>query len=401
MKLALHIAFRYLFAKKSYHAINVISAISVAGVMITTMSLVVVLSVFNGFDDLIKNLYNAFDPDLKITLAEGKNFIPGGSVMQQLYADPAVEAVSLTLQEQVLIRHQEHQDIPLLKGVDDRYEEVTGLERFIMDGSYLLQKDSIPYALMGQTTAINLQAGPSSLYPLEIFLLKKGTGIPLNPSEFFHRILIFPSGIFSVEEEANQFVLISLDVLRTLIGEDSIADAVEIRLRPGTDAILTQQRIASLFGSRFSVQNRYQQKELFYNIMQYEKWAGFMILAFILLIASFNVIGSLSMLILEKEKDMNTLRNMGANNQLIRRIFVCEGMLISTAGALGGILLGVLLCWLQQKYGFLKLQGSGNFIIDAYPVRLHGTDLWYTIIAVAATGWFTTWYPVHRFFKRF
>jgi len=401
MKLALQIAFRYLFAKKSYHAINVISAISVAGVMVTTMSLVVVLSVFNGFDDLIRSMYHAFDPDLKIVLAQGKNFTPPAALVQQLHSDPEISSVSVTLQEHALARHRDYQDLPLLKGVDENYIRGTELHRYMSRGTSSLEQNGMPYALLGQTVAINLQADPDNALPVEFFLLRGGSGLPLDPSEYFHRITLPVAGVFALEEEANQYVLLPIETLRQLTGKDSVADAIEIRLRPEADAEAARQKIAQIAGDRFAVKNLFQQKELFYKIMNYEKWAGFMILVFILLVASFNVTGTLSMLILEKERDMHTLRNLGATDTLIRKVFLWEGMLISLAGALGGILLGVLLCWLQQQYGLLKLQGDGNFIISAYPVRLRAMDLFYTLMAVGITGWFTTWYPVHKFFKRF
>jgi lipoprotein-releasing system permease protein len=402
MNLPMFVARRYLFAKKSNNAINVISAISVVGVMIGTMALVIVLSVFNGFDNLVKSLFNSFDPDLKISLVEGKTFIPTHNQLGRLTAIPGVAAFTKVIEENALIRYGEKQLPATIKGVDNNYLEVSGLDTMIVDGKFSLMKDKINFAVIGRGIAYYLSVGLNFVNPLTIYMPKRAEGYSLNPDEAFNVYNIHPSGVFSIEQDYDQkYIIVPYRFAAKLLNDSLSYSSIEVKFKKGADKDEIQKSVTEIFGKDFSIKNRYQQKEIFYKIMKYEKWAIFFILSFILMIASFNIIGSLSMLIIEKKRDITTFQSFGADNQLIRRIFLNEGLMISLFGAIVGVLLGILVCWIQMRFGIIRLSGSGSFIIDAYPVAIQFSDIFFAFITVIAIGLFAAWYPVRLMVNKY
>jgi lipoprotein-releasing system permease protein len=402
MNLPFYIARRYLIAKKSQNVINIISGISVVGVAVGTMALIIVLSVFNGFDELIKSLYSTFDPEIKISLAEGKTFspvIPGFNDIRNLRG---VQYCAEVLEENVLLRYGDRQYIATLKGVDEEFADVTGIDTMIVDGEFELMDQNRPYAVVGQGVAYYLGIGLNFLNPLNIYSIKRTGNVSVSPEQAINRKFIFPSGVFSIEQEHNiKYVIVPISFARDLLGYSDEVSAIEIKLSPDADLPEVQEQIRSLLGEEYLVQNRNEQNELFYRIMKSEKWAIFLILTFILIVASFNIIGSLTMLILDKKADINTLRSLGASNRLIRKIFLLEGWMISILGAIFGLLIGSLIAWLQAEYGLIKLNSSGSFIIDAYPVVYKFADVLKIFITVLFIGLLAAWYPVRYISRKF
>ncbi len=402
MNLPLYIARRYLLAKKSQNAINIISAISVAGVAIGTMAMITVLSVFNGFDSIIKSLYNSFDPELKISLVEGKTFDPADHPFENVRNHPAIIHFSEILEENVLLRYGDRQHIATVKGVDDQFHLVTGVDTMIVDGAYTLWENERPMAIVGIGIAYHLAIGLNFLNPINIYVIKRTGSISMNPERAINRKYIFPSGMFSIEQQINaKYLLVPIEFARDLLQYSTEVSAIALDIDEGKDQSATQEEIQSILGDTFKVQNRNEQNELFYRIMKSEKWAIFFILSFILIIASFNIIGSLTMLILDKRKDINTLDSLGASATLIKRIFLLEGWLISISGAVVGLILGSLVSWLQAKYGLIKLSGSGSFIIDAYPVVFQWMDVIKVFFTVLAIGFLAAWLPVRYIARRY
>ena len=402
MNFPLFISRRYFFARKSHNAINVISMISLAGVTIGTMALIIVLSVFNGFDDLIKSLYNSFDPDLKITLAEGKSFVPGDTLLRHLSTDKDIAFYSRVIEENALIKYGKKQYVATIKGVDHNFKKINGLDTMIIDGDYRLEDNHESYAIVGQGVAYYLQIILKGITPMVIYVPKKSASMSLNAAEAFNPRYIFASGIFAIEAENDaKYIIVPLRFAQELLDDTLSVNAIEMKLAAGKNDEKIQQKIQQMVGPKYKVANRYQQKEVFYRIMKYEKWAIFMILSFILMVASFNIVGSLSMLIIEKKKDIATLSSLGADRKLIQRIFLHEGTMISFFGACIGLVLGLLVCWLQMKFGLVKLQGSGSFIINAYPVSVKLTDLILVFITVMGMGYLAALYPVHFIIKRY
>ena len=401
MKFPLYIAMRYLFARKSHQAINIMSLISLLGVTLASMALVTVLSVFNGFEDLISSLYSVFDPDLKVTLQEGKVFQADSIWLAWLRQDPEIQDVSLTLEENVLVEYGDLQAIAMMKGVDRHYAGMTGIDSLMYFGTYGLY-DSLGQAsvraVLGFTVASTLQMGYRQLLPMNVYMLRRDAPLAFDLERAVKQAQLHPTGIYTIEEESDGYVLVPLEFMQDLLESGNALTAVDIRLTRGADAKAVRQRVAAWVGPDFKVQTRYQQKELVYKIMKYEKWAGFMILAFILLIASFNVISSLAMLMIEKKEDAQVLSAMGADESLIRRIFYVEGMLISFSGAVLGLSAGAAVCWIQQQYGVIKLANAGSFIIDSYPVRMQTGDFVWILAAVALIGIVTCYFPARHFF---
>ncbi len=402
MNLPFYIARRYLLAKKSQNAINIISGISIAGVAVGTMALITVLSVFNGFDGIIKDLYNSFDPEIKISIAEGKTFDPGQYPFESVRKHSSVAFYSEVLEENALLRYGERQHIATVKGVDDQFHRVTGIDSMVVDGKYSLWENSRPKAVVGLGVGYHLAIGLNFLNPINIYVIKRTGNVSVNPEHAISRKFIFPSGLFSIEQEINsRYLLVPLDFARELLQYSTEVSAIELRLKEGMDKSLAQQEIQEILGDEFRVKNRNQQNELFYKIMKAEKLAIFFILTFILIIASFNIIGSLTMLILDKKGDIDTLDSLGASASLIKRIFLIEGWLISITGAVIGIILGSLISWLQQEYGLIKLSGSGSFIIDAYPVMFQFMDVVKVFFTVLAIGFLAAWIPIRYITRQY
>ena len=402
MKLSLYIAKRYLFAKKSRNAINVISSISVAGVTVGTMALIIVLSVFNGLESLVRSIFNTFDPDLKITPVEGKTFIPDSTSLSLLSNINGVACYSLCVEENALLRYGEKQYVATIKGVDENYAQVTGIDSSMWDGGFILRSEQgRPYAIPGIGIANFLGMRVNFITPLNIYVPKRTGGADLNTEDAFIRNYIFPTGIYQVEQEYDsKYVFIPIDFARELLEYKSEVTSLEIKFEKDARESAVQKDVIRLFGKGFIVQNKYEQQEIFYKVMRSERIAIFFILTLILIIASFSIIGSLTMLIIEKERDIEILRSLGADNTLIRKIFIFEGWLISIIGAFAGILLGFAVCWIQQKYGIVRLH-SDSLIVNAYPVVLKIKDFIIVPATVLVIGFWAAWYPVRFLTKKY
>jgi lipoprotein-releasing system permease protein len=390
-------------AKKSHNAINIISVISVMGVTVGTMALVVILSVFNGFDNLVRSLINSFNPDLKITLVEGKTFVPDASSLRKIRELPGVYDISFILEDKALVRYDEQQTIGVVKGVSNNYASITGVDSMMVDGSYNLGSTDVPQAVIGRGIAIFLNVRLLSPRQMTLFVPRRLKQPSLDADRALNRKYISVSGVFSIEQDFDiKYIIVPLDFARELFEySNGEVNTLEVKITEGANTGAIQQRVEGILGPGFLVQNRYQQNDVFYKTMQAEKWAIFLILVFILVVASFNVIGTLTMLMLEKKKDIITLRNLGADSNLLRRIFLLEGWLISASGAVLGTLLGLFICWLQLHFEIIRLQGSGSFIIDAYPVLVKPLDVILTFASVIIIGFVAAWYPIHFLTRRY
>jgi lipoprotein-releasing system permease protein len=402
MKLSLYIAKRYLFAKKSRNAINVISAISVAGVAVGTMALITILSVFNGLEEMVKSIFSTSDPEIRITPLRGKVFTPDTLMLTKLASVDGVEVFAETVEENALLRYDEQQYIATIKGVSLNYTEVTDLDTAMWDGEFILRAENgRPYAVAGLGVANYLGMRLNFVSPLAIYIPDRKARLSASPENEFTRRYIFLSGIFAVEQEFDsKYLFLPIDFARDLLDYTAEVSSIEVRMKTGADQKKTQEAITELMGDDFLVQNRYEQQEMFYRVMKAERLAIFVILTFILIIASFNIIGSLTMLIIEKERDISILKSLGADNRLIKRIFIYEGWMISLIGTVIGLLTGFILCAAQQHFGIVKLAGD-SLLIDAYPVRMQLADFFTVAATVLAIGYAAAWYPVHYLSRRY
>lgn len=405
MNFPFYIARRYLFSKKSHNAINVISAISVCGVALATLALVCTLSVFNGFQDLVTTFFTAFDPQLKITAVRGKVFDGQDKRVLQLKKMPDVEVYSESLEDNVMVQYQGRQAMAVVKGVEDNFDQLTPIDSILFGrGDLLLHDEVVDYAIPGIQLLSTLGSGIRFLDPLEIYAPRRGAKVNMvNPSTAFVTGNLFSSGlVFAVNQEKYDasYILASIDFARRLFQYTTEVSAINLKLKAGADTDAVKKHIQDLLGDDFLVQDRYEQQADTYRIMEIEKLISYLFLTFILMIACFNVIGSLSMLIIDKRDDVVTLRNLGASDRQIVRIFLFEGRMISFFGAFAGVVLGLLLCWLQQEYGLIALGSSGSFVVDAYPVSVHASDVLLIFITVLLIGFLSVWYPVRFLSKR-
>ena len=397
MRLAGFIAKRYLFAKKSHNVINIISAISAIGMAIGTAALIIILSVYNGFDSLIRSMMSNVEPDLLITPATGKTFIPEGSTYDWIYDQASVKNMCCVLEEQVFIHYDGKQSLAKAKGVDWVYEDESPLHDHIRDGEFKLHRGDIPLAVVGAGLAYEMGISPRFLAPIEIYFPTRTGKISLaNPAASIESIRVFPSGLFSVNNDVDaELMIVPIEKMRELLEYEDEVSAIEIRLVEGTskdELKRLQKEIGTRLGTDFKVKDRFQQNESLYKMMKYEKAAIFMILIFVIIIIAFNIFGSLSMLIIDKKGDIQTLRSLGAQEGLIRRIFVLEGWLISLTGLAGGLILGVGFSAIQQTFGIIKM--PGHFIVQAYPIILSWSDILLTTAGVATIGYLIALLPV-------
>ncbi len=400
MNLPFFIAKRYLISKKKQNIINIISAISVAGIIVGTMALIIVLSVFNGFNGLIATFYSNFDPDLKITPVKGKMFNPDEHNFEPLKHYPGIVHYSEILEEVALLKYGNQIYPATVKGVPANYVKYTNIDTLIVNGSYTLKRDGINYAVLGQGVAYNLGVRLSLTDHIMIYVPRKGKQVSLNPARAIRHNYIFPAGIFAVLEDIDaKYIIVSYDYAAELFESNGLVSSIELGISPTADAGELQKEVQEIVGKDFIVENKYQQHKLIYKTMESEKWAAYLILVFILIIASFNILGSLSMVIIDKKEDILILRSMGATTQIIRRIFLFEGWLISVAGAFFGSILGVLVCWAQIKFEIITLPGNGSFVISAYPVDVAFTDILLVFTVVLLIGFVVSWYPV-KFISR-
>lgn len=406
MNFPFYIAGRYLFSKKSHHAINIISAISVCGVAVATMALVCTMSVFNGFEDLVASFFTEFDPQLKVTSVKGKTMAADDPKLLALKKNPAIAVYTETLEDKALVAYGDRQLMVTVKGVEDNFDRQTDIRNILYgDGDFVLHADVLEYGVLGIQLAANLGVGARFDEPLKVFAPQKGERIDLaNPTTGFIEEKLYSPGVVFVVKQAKydaNYVLTSLAFSRKLFGQQGRVSAVELKLRDGYDIEEVKSDIRNMLGSDYQVNDRYEQQEDVFRIMKVEKLIGYLFLTFILLVACFNIIGSLSMLIIEKKNDVKTLRSMGAQDGQIVRIFLFEGRMISGFGALLGISLGLLLCYLQQEFGFITLgNSSGRFVVDAYPVSVHLKDVVLVFFTVLVVGNGAMWYPVRYLSRR-
>lgn len=405
MNFPFYIARRYLFSKKSHNAINVISTISVCGVALATLALVCTLSVFNGFQDLVETFFTAFDPQLKITAVRGKVFDGQDKRVLQLKKLPEVAVYSESLEDNVMVQYQGRQAMAVIKGVEDNFDQLTPIDSILFGrGDLLLHDEVVDYAIPGIQLLSTLGAGIRFLDPLEIYAPRRGAKVNMaNPSTGFVTGNLFSSGlVFAVNQEKYDasYILTSMNFARKLFQYTTEVSAINLKLKDGADTDAVKKHIQTLLGDDFRVQDRYEQQADTFRIMEIEKLISYLFLTFILMIACFNVIGSLSMLIIDKRDDVVTLRNLGASDRQIVRIFLFEGRMISLFGALAGVIFGLLLCWLQQEYGLISLGDSGSFVVDAYPVSVHASDVIIVFVTVLLVGFLSVWYPVRFLSKR-
>ena len=397
MKTAFYIARRYLISKKSVNVINIISGISIAGVTVGTFALIVILSVFNGLDTSIKTLFSSFDPDIKITAAKGKSFEMDEGNFNAIRQISGISTLTPVIEENALLGYGDRKYFATIKGVPANYSEVSGLDTScITSGRFLLEAKQIPYAVVGQGVAYYLSVGLNFTDPVHIYTLKKGVNGRPSLANSFNHSTIYASGIFANQQEIDsKYVLVPFGYAQELFQMGTRVSSVELGLKEGVSGESVQPEIRRILGGNFVVKTQFEQHELFYRVMKSEKWAIFIILGFILIIASFNILGSLSMLIIDKKADIAILQSMGANQKLIRTIFLFEGWMISLAGAVFGLILGILICWIQIKYGILKIPGNeGSFIFSSYPVEIRIGDLTAIFLLVSGIGFLAAWYPI-------
>ena len=386
-RLPLFFARRYLFSKKSHSVINIVSGVSTFSVAIPVMAMVILLSVFNGFEGLIKSMYRSFDPDIRITPVRGKVFPIDSLPRERFLAIDGVRDAAYALEDNAVFEYRDRQAFGTMCGVDSLYRQVVPLDSLRTEGVFQLQFGDFPEAYVGQGMAYALGIRVNLNSPISVYVPRRGRVSPLLPYSFYKKQNIFPSGVFALEAEVDgKYVIVPLHFAQELLDYPGQASSVAIRLEADASPQRVQQQIGQWLGDDYKIQSRYQQKESFYRIMMYEKWGIYFIILLVLVIASFSLIGSLVMLIIEKRKDSQTLVTMGADTKLLRKIFVAEGMLIYLIGAGGGLLLGVALALAQQHFGFLKLSGE-TFLSDAYPVEVHPSDLAWVIVTFVTVSY--------------
>jgi len=398
---AYSIAKRYLFSRKSTRVVNIISMITAFAMAIGTAALIIVMSVFNGFEDLVKSLYKVFYTDLVILPAEGKFFIPEEQTLQLLRETPGIAAYTEVLEENILAEFHGRQYIATMKGVDrNYYNVVTGLSKYIFDGSKDLYYDSIPVAVLGAGVAYALGINISLPNAMVSLYMPRNDKTALNDiANAFRNESIYPRGIFAVQQDFdNKYILVPIEFARNLMAEPVKVSAIEIRTSHPDKAKELQEKLTAGIGDQLIIKTRYEQNETLYKVMKTEKWAVFAILSFIVIIAAFNIVGSLSMLVIEKKQDIATLRALGADSALIQRIFLLEGMLMSLIGAITGLSIGAIICWLQIHIGIVPMPGS-TFLVQYYPVQMQFTDFLLIGFICFGISALMAWLPARRAVK--
>ena len=401
-----YIARRYLFSKKKTNAINVISIISVTGVAVATMALVIVLSVFNGFHDLVASFFTNFDPQLKVVPVEGKTAPADDPILTKIRHLPQVDVATECVEDQALAMYRDKQAMVVVKGVDDNFDQLTHIKEILYgEGEYSLHAANLQYGILGIRLANTLGTSADFGDYLRIYApQREGQFDVMSPEEgFVVDSLLSPGVVFAVNQSKydRNYIVTSVTFARLLFGQDGMLSSLELRLKDGSDLDAVKSEMRKIAGTKYKVLDRFEQQADTFKIMQIEKVMAYIFLTFILIVACFNIIGSLSMLIIDKKKDVETLRSLGADDRQVKRIFLFEGRMISALGALLGIGLGLLLCWLQQSYGLVKMgERSGSFVVNAYPVSVHYDDVLFIFLTVMAVGWIAVWYPVRYFTKK-
>lgn len=399
MHLPLFIARRYLFAKKSHNVINIISAISAVGMAIGTAALIIILSIYNGFDELVKSTLSNVEPDILITPAKGKVFIPNGETFDRIRQNPLIDEYDLILQENVFVDYDGHQGIAKAKGVDSAFEAESPLAEHITNGEFSLHKGQLPQMVVGAGLAYKMGMNPAFLASAELYFPIRDRNFSLaNPAASIETVRMRPSGIFSVNQQIDDdLMIVPIEEMRKLLGYEKEVSGVEIRLAEGSTAKDIRSAIKHIqkeLGPEFKVLDRFRQNPSLYKMMRYEKAAIFLILIFVIIIIALNIFGSITMLIIEKKDDIETYRSLGATDQMLRRTFTLEGWLISLLGLAAGLVVGIGFSLAQQHFGFIKMPGS--FLVNAYPVILQWQDVLATIAGVALIGYIIALLPVRR-----
>lgn len=406
MNFPFYIARRYLFSKKSTNAINVISMISMAGVVVATMALIIVLSVFNGFHDLVATFFTQFDPQLKVVPVEGKDAPSDDPVLTEIRQQPEVDVATESVEEMALAIYEGHQAMVTVKGVDDNFTELTHINEIVYgDGEFQLHAADLEYGTLGIRLAQELGTGARFGNYLHVYAPRREGQLDLsNPQDgFVVDSLISPGVVFATRQGKydKSYILAPIGFARRLFEQQGMLTSLELRLKAGSDLEAVKKRMRSIANGKYKVLDRFEQQADTFKIMQIEKFIAYIFLTFILIVACFNIIGSLSMLIIDKREDVVTLRNLGANDRQISSIFLFEGRLIVAIGAIVGVALGLLLCWLQQRFGLVGMGGSsGMFVVNAYPVSVHYQDVLLVFFTVLVVGSVAVWYPVQHFSRR-
>ena len=405
MSFPFYIARRYLFSKKSTNAINIISVISMVGVAVATMAMVIVLSVFNGFHDMVASFFTQFDPQLKVVPVEGKTVASDDPVLTELRQLPEVDVATESVEDMALAVYAGHQAMVTVKGVDDNFSSLTHINEIVYgDGEFQLHAANLEYGTIGIRLAQELGTGVRFGQYIHIYAPRRDGQLDLsNPQEGFEvDSLIMPGVVFATRQGKydRDYIVAPIGFARRIFDQQGMLSSLELRLKDGSDLTSVKRQMRRIAGPRFRVLDRYEQQADTFRIMQIEKLLAYIFLTFILIVASFNIIGSLSMLIIDKKDDVATLRNLGADGRQIRQIFLLEGRMIAALGAIAGIALGLLLCWLQQTFGLVGMGAeSGMFVVNAYPVSVHYSDVLIVFLTVIAVSWLAVWYPV-RYISR-
>ena len=389
MKTSFYIARRYLLAKKSTNAINIISAISMLGVMVGSAALIIILSVFNGFEEMVLKMFNSITPQIVVVPAEGKTFDPNTAYFNELRKSKQVYSFTEVLSENALVRYDGKQTPAMIKGVSNDFLKNKSLDTIMVDGVFALEnKIEQPQAVLGSALQAFLGANPADPFEqLQIYSPKKGaTGNSVNPMDDFTMLSIAPAGIFEVQQDFDNLLIVPLSFARELLGETKNVSAIEINVQPEVDAEVFKKQLSEDLGSKYVVKNRIEQNQALYNVLGSEKWIVYIILTFILIIAIFNIIGSLTMLVIDKQKDISVLSSLGAGKRLIKRIFLAEGMMITLTGCIFGVLIGLIFCLLQQHFGWIKMGDADFMFSNAYPIALKWTDF---VLVFATVSFFS------------
>lgn len=408
MNLALYIARRYLFSKKSHNAINVISAIAVCGVALATLALVCTLSVFNGFHDLISSFFTHFDPELKVEAVRGKTFAEDSAMLAAIHDIEGVEVVGVTLEDNAMAKYQEQQAMVTVKGVDDNFQALTGVEEILYGNpEWKLYDDIADYGIMGVRLMYILGTGIQPMDAIEVYAPRKGTRVNMaNPMANFRRQPLYsPGTVLNINDAryASSCIVTSIDYAQRLFDCVGEISAIELRLAQEANVGRVKQAVEQVVGNGFTVKDRYEQQEATFKVVKIEKLVSYLFLCFILMVACFNIISSVSMLILDKRDNVDTLRSLGATDALVSRVFIYEGNLIAFFGAIAGLVLGVVLCLLQQEFGLVGLGGGGQFVMDAYPVRVKMLDVVLVFVSVIVVNAVSVWLPIkllNKFLKK-
>lgn len=400
MKLPLFIARRYLFSKKNKNVINIISIISVVAVAVGTAAIIIVMTAFNGLEHLVASLYASFDPDIKVQVIDGKTFEVDRTKLNKIKRLEGVEHVTVSLEEIALIRYQDKNTVATVKGVTEEFAAMTGIDSLVCEGDMVLEGAGNQYAVMGYGISYHLSFYPNGLHgsPISVYVPKPSVAFSLNPEKSFNKQNILPVGVFCVGPDFdNKYVLVPYRFMENLLEKKGYASSIEVGVADGADAFDVKDRIEEVMGNKYEVKTREELNELIFKTNKTEKWIVFMILSFILFIATFNTLSNITMLIIEKQKDIWILKSMGAENKQIRNIFFSEGMMINLLGGAIGLVAGLVLCLLQIHVGLLRMEGA---MIEFYPMKLEPLDFILTTGIVISTGFVSSWYPVYILTKR-